>query len=449
MRSSGPSVSERCESADRAARGAPAVELHGITKRFPGVVANHDINIRVRPGEVHAIVGENGAGKSTLMKILYGMQRPDEGTIRVDGQRGPLPVAEGRHRRRHRHGAPALHAGRQPHRPGERDPRLRADARAGARHRPARAAGSASCPTPTGCRSTRTAGRGPRRRRAPAGRDHQGPLPGRPHPDPRRADRGARARRRSTSCSATSGSSKRQGVTVIFISHKLDEVLADRRRDHRDPRAGRPWPRSTRARSTAGQLAELMVGSELPAPGDRASRRSPTTSSSSVARPRRSRIDERPHAARRRHLRHPPGRDRRHRRRRGQRPGRAGRGAHRACSRRPPGAIAARRPATSPRGATRKRRGGRHRLHPRGPAPPGAAARRAAVGERHARPPDRAALRPRAAGSTGAAHARTRSASSSDFDVRTPGIDVAGVRAVRRQPAEADHRPRDGGDPRC
>ncbi|WP_327049515.1 ABC transporter ATP-binding protein [Microbispora sp. NBC_01189] len=64
---------------------APAVELAGITKRFPGVVANSDIHLRVARGHIHAIVGENGAGKSTLMKILYGMQRPDEGEIRVDG----------------------------------------------------------------------------------------------------------------------------------------------------------------------------------------------------------------------------------------------------------------------------------------------------------------------------------------------------------------------------
>src|SRR3954451_13277835 len=63
-----------------------AVELRGITKRFPVVVANRDINIVVRRGQVHALVGENGAGKSTLMKILYGMQRPDEGTIQIDGR---------------------------------------------------------------------------------------------------------------------------------------------------------------------------------------------------------------------------------------------------------------------------------------------------------------------------------------------------------------------------
>lgn len=63
-----------------------AVELAGITKRFPGVVANHDIHLTVRKGTVHALVGENGAGKSTLMKILYGMQKPDEGTIAVGGE---------------------------------------------------------------------------------------------------------------------------------------------------------------------------------------------------------------------------------------------------------------------------------------------------------------------------------------------------------------------------
>ncbi|MCS7483845.1 ABC transporter ATP-binding protein [Umezawaea endophytica] len=67
--------------------GPPAVVLSGITKRFPGVVANSDVHLSVRVGEVHALCGENGAGKSTLMKILYGMQQPDEGTIEVVGER--------------------------------------------------------------------------------------------------------------------------------------------------------------------------------------------------------------------------------------------------------------------------------------------------------------------------------------------------------------------------
>ena len=64
---------------------APAVELRGITKRFPGVVANRDVTFSVERGTVHAIVGENGAGKSTLMKILYGVLRADEGAILVNG----------------------------------------------------------------------------------------------------------------------------------------------------------------------------------------------------------------------------------------------------------------------------------------------------------------------------------------------------------------------------
>jgi simple sugar transport system ATP-binding protein len=63
-----------------------AVVLRGITKRYPGVVANHDVNISVQRGHVHAIVGENGAGKSTLMKTLYGMHKPEEGAIEVDGK---------------------------------------------------------------------------------------------------------------------------------------------------------------------------------------------------------------------------------------------------------------------------------------------------------------------------------------------------------------------------
>ena len=63
-----------------------AIELIGITKGFPGVVANDNVNLTVEEGEIHAICGENGAGKSTLMKILYGMQPPDAGRMLVDGE---------------------------------------------------------------------------------------------------------------------------------------------------------------------------------------------------------------------------------------------------------------------------------------------------------------------------------------------------------------------------
>ena len=63
-----------------------AIRVRGVGKRFPGVIANHDVDITIRRGTVHALIGENGAGKSTLMKILYGVQKPDEGTIEVNGK---------------------------------------------------------------------------------------------------------------------------------------------------------------------------------------------------------------------------------------------------------------------------------------------------------------------------------------------------------------------------
>jgi ABC-type uncharacterized transport system ATPase subunit len=69
-----------------AGASAPAVELIGITKTFPGVVANKDISLMLYKGEVHCLLGENGAGKSTLMNILSGMYQPDEGTIKVGGK---------------------------------------------------------------------------------------------------------------------------------------------------------------------------------------------------------------------------------------------------------------------------------------------------------------------------------------------------------------------------
>ncbi|MFY1677107.1 MULTISPECIES: ABC transporter ATP-binding protein [unclassified Streptomyces] len=248
--------------ADAAAGGRQtAVELAGITKRFPGVVANHDIHLTVRKGTVHALVGENGAGKSTLMKILYGMQKPDEGTITLDGERVAL------------------------HSPAD------AIARGiGMVHQHFMLADNLTVLENVVLGSEKLHGIGAKARRAIKELSDRYGLDVRP--DAMVEDLGVAARQRVEILKVLYRGArtlildeptavlvpqevdalfdnlrelKSEGLSVIFISHKLGEVLsvAD---DITVIRRGTTVGTAVPAETTPRQLAELMVGSELPTP---------------------------------------------------------------------------------------------------------------------------------------------------------------------------------------
>jgi simple sugar transport system ATP-binding protein len=245
------------------------VQLRGITKTFPGVRANYDIDITVRRGTVHAIVGENGAGKSTLMKTLYGMQRPDSGTIEIDGK----PVT-------FRSPSDAIALG------------------VGMVHQHFQLADNFTVlenvilgdePAKSGVLKLGEA----RERIEQIGRDYRLTV----DPDALVEDIGVGDRQRVEiikvlyrGCKtlildeptavlvpqeveqlfAALAELKSQGLTVIFISHKLDEVLsvAD---EITVIRAGTTVTTVLPADVTSRELAELMVGSELPSPETRES----------------------------------------------------------------------------------------------------------------------------------------------------------------------------------
>jgi ABC-type uncharacterized transport system ATPase subunit len=62
------------------------IEMLHVTKEFPGIIANDDITLQIKKGEIHALLGENGAGKSTLMSVLFGLYQPEKGVIKVKGK---------------------------------------------------------------------------------------------------------------------------------------------------------------------------------------------------------------------------------------------------------------------------------------------------------------------------------------------------------------------------
>jgi len=250
-----------------AAEPTNAIEVIGVTKRFPGVVANSDINIAVRRGTVHAIVGENGAGKSTLMKILYGMQQPDEGEIRIAGRpvrfHSPADAIAAGIGMVHQHFMLAdnftvlenIVLGSEPTKGGRLD-------FAGARKRIAELSSTYGLDLEPDELVERL-GVGDRQRVEIAKVLYRGArLLILDEPTavlvPHEVDELFDNLREL----------KNEGLTILFISHKLDEVISvadDITVIRRGKTVGTADPHSV----TTRQLAEMMVGSELPSPETR------------------------------------------------------------------------------------------------------------------------------------------------------------------------------------
>ena len=250
-----------------------AVRLTGILKRFPGVVANRDVNLSVRHASIHAIVGENGAGKSTLMKILYGMQKPDEGTIEIDGKpvsfRSPNDAIEAGIGMVHQHFMLAdnltvlenIILGYEPRKPFP----LRFQIDVAAARTRIRELGARYGLEVDPDELVETLGVGERQRVEILKVLYRGATtlildePTAvlvPHEVDELFD--------------NLGELEREGITIIFISHKLDEVLKVAE-DITVIRAGTTVATRRPEEVTARQLAELMVGSELPTPETRES----------------------------------------------------------------------------------------------------------------------------------------------------------------------------------
>ncbi len=242
---------------------APLLEMRGIRKAFPGVVALDEVDFDLLPGEVHALIGENGAGKSTMIKIIAGLYRRDSGQLLVGGDevdfRGPadsiarhikvvyqeldlvpgLSVAEN------------VFLGAYP----KTQRRTRRLGSIASQHEAApRRAGSGDRPRDSGRRAAR--------RRTATGRDRARPFAKCPDRGHGRANLGAQHRLRSIGSSRSSGGCKAREVAIIYVSHKLDEIyrIADRVTVLRD---GKHVVTTEVAGTKPHDLVTWMVGREL------------------------------------------------------------------------------------------------------------------------------------------------------------------------------------------
>ena len=250
--------------------GIPAVELRGITKVFPGVVANDGIDLDLYRGEIHCLLGENGAGKSTLMQILAGMYRPDAGTVvHRRRSRGGRLSADG-HRPRHRHGLPASDSGADLHRAREPAARQRGSGRRGDRLRlddGERVPRSRNSP-PNSARISMPRPRWGVCRSAGSSRWRSSRLSGGDRACSSSTSRPPCSRRaRREDLGAVLVSLKAQGMAVVVITHKLREALASATASPCCDRGG--WSAACRLRtarrpraSSTGRIVGMMFGDE-------------------------------------------------------------------------------------------------------------------------------------------------------------------------------------------
>ena len=238
--------------------------MRGITKRFPGVLANDAVDFEAAAGEVHALLGENGAGKSTLSNILTGLYRPDDGEIELYGEPVQFHSPRDAHRRRDRHGATSTSGScrRSP------SPRTSSSATTGTR-----AAGSSSTRARSSGASSSSASatrspstRGARIWQLSVGEQQRVEILKALYREARililDEPTAVLTPQEAEALFETLRAMAAEGRTVIFISHKLNEVkaVADR---VTVLRGGRTIATVDAAAATPRELAALMVGREV------------------------------------------------------------------------------------------------------------------------------------------------------------------------------------------